>query len=120
MKRNLPITLTSFLTALLLFLILIPYSMFLGWSFFSGVLFWLILVPVVAYVFSMLMVKGLKRALVSAMAGFILFHLFMVFMIYEHYKTDMFILMVGSIIPAAAIILFVHVLAAKRAKVIQS
>lgn len=99
--------LAALLTAVSLFVVLIPYSLFLGWNLGSGVLFWFVLVPIVANLSS-----GFFRFqdnLVAAISGELLFYAFMVFMTYKHYNSDLFILMLYSVLPTLFLLVLYNI-----------
>jgi hypothetical protein len=90
-----------------LFVILIPYSVFLGWNLGTSVLFWFILVPIVANLSS-----GFFRFpdnLAAAILGELLFYAFMVFMTYKHYKNDLFMLMLYSVLPTVLLLVLYNI-----------
>ena len=84
------------LVSLSLLVILIPFSLFIGWNLLTAILFWFILVPIIANQSSRFHSK-IKKQLIVAISDCILFYLFMIFMIYYHYKSDFFKLMITSI-----------------------
>ena len=86
-----------------IFLILVPYSLLLGWSLLTSVLFWFILVPTLTFYLPMIFLKkGLH--VTSSLAGLVLFYGFMIFMIYEHFDTDLFTVMMASAVFNLALI----------------
>jgi hypothetical protein len=99
--------LVTFLTAISLFVVLIPYSLFLGWNLGTGVLFWFILVPIVANLSSSFFRS--PDNLVAAISGELLFYAFMVFMTYKHYESDLFILMVYSVLPTLFLLVLYNI-----------
>ena len=95
--------LATFLTALSLFVVLVPYSLFLGWNLITTLFFWFILLPIVANLTSYFFRS--PDNLVAAVLGEVLFYAFMIFMIYKHYKSDVFTVMVYSILPTLFLLL---------------
>jgi hypothetical protein len=83
------------LLPVILFAVLAPFSMFVGWNLFTMLLMWFIVMPFIAVNFSTIL-KLRGNHLVQALAGLIIFYGFMVFMIYKHFKTDFFLLMMTS------------------------
>lgn len=79
----------------ILFATLAPFSLFVGWNLFTLILFWFIIIPLIAVNSSMLLkIKGNRK--LQAVVGLIIFYAFMVFMIYKQYKTDYFKIMLVS------------------------
>lgn len=78
-----------------LFLILIPFSVLFGQNLIVVLLFWFILVPAISISLPFLVLKRAAH-LVQSLIGLILFYLFMVWMIYDHYQTDFFRVMMFS------------------------
>lgn len=70
-------------------IVLVPYSLLLGWNGATLILFWLVLTPGLT-VYLPKLVSTNTRHLFESIAGMILFYGLMVFMIYDHYKTDYF------------------------------
>lgn len=75
--------------------VLVPFSIFIGWNLITLILFWLILTPVLTICLPTL-VSGNKDHLFESLVGLIIFYAIMVFMIYDHYKTDYFQIMILS------------------------
>jgi len=81
------------------------FSITFGWNLLTMLLFWFLFVPFSAYYLPRLVSKkdiNLKQSII----GLILFYAFMVFMIYEHFQTDFFILMMTSLISNIGIVSF--------------
>ncbi len=76
-------------------IVLVPYSMLIGWNGPTLILFWLVLTPGLT-VYLPKLVSTTRRHLFESLAGMILFYGLMVFMIYDHYKTDYFQFMMIS------------------------
>jgi hypothetical protein len=86
-----------------IFLILAPYSLLLGWNLLTSLLFWFILVPVLALYLPMIFLKkGLR--VTPSLTGLVLFYGFMIFMIYDHFDTDLFTVMMASAVFNLALI----------------
>ena len=75
--------------------VLIPYSLFLGWSLIKVVVFWFLMVPFISILTARFYSKEKKQILPSVIGCFI-FYLFTVFMIYNDYKSDYFKIMIIS------------------------
>jgi hypothetical protein len=78
-----------------LFLTMLPFSFLTGWSIATMAIYWFLLIPFIIEYLPTLFFKN-KNQLTQSLIGMLLFYLFMVFMIYDHYKTDMFQMMVVS------------------------
>ena len=88
------------------FLSLAIFSLTLGWNLLTMLLFWFLLIPFIAYRLPSLISKkdfNLKQSII----GLIIFYAFMVFMIYENFQTDYFILMMISLFSNIGIISFI-------------
>ena len=72
------------------------FSLALGMSLINAILFWFLLVPIITYFTSRLVYKE-RLKFYHLLANFILFYGFMVFMIYKHYQSDLFHLMLISL-----------------------
>jgi len=77
--------------------ILVPFSLLLGWNPMTLILFWFVLVPATAMLLPTLVSRS-NNHLIESVAGLIIFYGIMVFMIYDHYKTDYFRVMTLSCI----------------------
>jgi len=78
-------------------IILVPFSMLIGWGLFTGVLFWFIITPGLA-IFLPTKVSASKNHLLESLVGLSIFYAMMVFMIYKQYQTDYFKIMVLSLV----------------------
>jgi hypothetical protein len=76
-------------------IILVPFSLLIGWNLVTLILFWFVLIPAGAIYFPALVSKN-KNHLVESLFGLTIFYAIMVFMIYDHYKTDYFQIMIWS------------------------
>ena len=76
-------------------ILFIPFSLIIGWNLISLLLFWFVLTPLTA---TLLPFKVLKRKnrLIESITGLLIFYAFIVFMIYDHYKSDYFQVMIVS------------------------
>lgn len=75
--------------------ILVPFSLLIGWNLLSAVIFWLVLTPVLAGHLPTL-ISNNKNLLAESLTGLLIFYALMVFMIYDHFKTDLFLIMMVS------------------------
>ena len=76
-------------------IILVPYSRLIGWNGATLILFWFVITPGLATYLPTL-VSDRKNHLFESLWGLAIFYAIMVFMIYDHYKTDYFQLMIWS------------------------
>ena len=76
-------------------IILIPFSMLIGWNLITLILFWLVLTPGLTIYLPTLVSRN-KNHSFESLLGLTIFYAIMVFMIYDHYKTDYFQLMIWS------------------------
>jgi len=76
-------------------IVLIPFSMLIGWNLITLILFWLILTPGLTIYLPRLVSRN-KDHLFESLMGLTIFYTIMIFMIYDHYKTDYFQLMIWS------------------------
>lgn len=76
-------------------ILLLPFSFLTGWNLATAVIYWFFICPFMAEylpgVFS-----GNKDQLSKSLIGLLIFYSFMVLMIFEHYQSDMFLLMMLS------------------------
>jgi hypothetical protein len=80
---------------IMLFTFFVPFSLFIGWNLFTLGLFWFVVIPIIAVNSSpILKIRGSR--LLQAVGGLIIFYAVMVFMIYEHFHTDYFFVMMVS------------------------
>lgn len=92
-----------------LILILVPFSMLIGWNLFTATLFWLIITPAVTIYLPKLISKN-KDHLWESLIGMTIFYAFMVFMIYDHYKTDYFQIMIVSLVVNMMVVLMMRLI----------
>ena len=83
----------------------VPFSLLLGWNLILGILFWFFLVPLISWISSKFCLCRTRQIIVG-IGGCIFFYLIMIFMIYSHYQTDMFKLMIFSSFTSMALIWF--------------
>ena len=76
-------------------IILIPFSMLIGWNLMTLILFWFVLTPGLT-IYLPTLVSSNKKHLFESLVGLIIFYGLMAFMIYDHYKTDYFQAMIVS------------------------
>src|SRR5687768_11346846 len=76
-------------------IILVPFSLLIGWNLITLILFWFVLTPGLTLYLPTL-VSDNKSHLFESVVGLIIFYGMMVFMIYDHYKTDYFQVMAVS------------------------
>ena len=75
--------------------ILIPFSLLIGWNPLTLLLFWLVIIPALV-VYLPTIVSNKKNLLFESSIGLLIFYALMVFMIYEHYQSDYFLVMIFS------------------------
>lgn len=78
-----------------LVVVLVPFSLLIGWNLISLFLFWFVISPGLT-IYLPTMVSGNRFHLFESLAGFVIFYAVMVFMIYDHFKTDYFQIMMLS------------------------
>jgi hypothetical protein len=76
-------------------IILAPYSLLIGWNLTTLILFWLLLTPARA-IYLPTLVSSNNNHLFESILGMTIFYALMVFLIYDHYKTDYFQVMIWS------------------------
>jgi hypothetical protein len=76
-------------------IILVPFSLLIGWNLVTLILFWFVLTPGLT-IYLPTLVSSKKNHLFESFTGLVIFYGLMVFMIYDHYKTDYFQLMMVS------------------------
>ncbi len=91
------LTFSAAFVVISLLVVSVPYFLLLGWNLITLLLFWFILVPFISILSSRFYNK-INKNWIAAITGCIIFYLFMVFMIYSHYKTDFFkVMMISSV-----------------------
>lgn len=79
-----------------IFLTLAPYAFFTGHNHILTIVpFWFIIVPIITFYLPKIFAKE-ENTLQPSLIGLILFYLFMVLMIYKHYQSDVFQVMMVS------------------------
>ena len=101
------LSISVIIVILSLIVILVPYSLFLGWNLFTSILFWFVLVPLISVLTARFHGKPGKRLLVGII-GCLLFYLTIIFMIYSSYQSDQFKLMILSSFSSLLIIWFLN------------
>jgi hypothetical protein len=76
-------------------IVLIPFSILIGWNLLTLFLFWFVVIPGLT-IYLPAMAFGNKRRLFDSLTGLVIFYAIMVLMIYDHYRTDYFQVMVLS------------------------
>jgi hypothetical protein len=76
-------------------IILVPFSIFIGWNLITLFLFWFVLIPTLT-LYLPTKISNNKNHLLESLLGLTIFYGIMIFMIYEHYKSDYFIIMIIS------------------------
>ena len=76
-------------------IVLVPFSILIGWNLITLTLFWLVITPALTIYLPIVVSKN-KNHLFESLPGLLIFYAIMVFMIYDHYKTDYFKVMILS------------------------
>ena len=84
---------------------LVPFSLFIGWNLVTAIMFWFILVPLISWV-SAKFCMDRTRQIIVGIVGCVFFYLIIILMIFNHYQTDLFKLMIFSSITSLALIWF--------------
>lgn len=84
---------------------LVPFSLLIGWDLVTGIMFWFFLVPLISWIAAKFCMDRTRQIIVG-IVGCTFFYLIMIFMIYSHYQTDMFKLMIFSSFTSMALIWF--------------
>ncbi len=101
------LTISVIIVTLSLIIILVPYSLFLGWNLFTSILFWFIFVPLISILAARFYNNPEKRLLVGII-GCLFFYFFIIFMIYGSYQSDQFKLMIVSLFSSILMIWFLN------------
>ena len=104
------ITKDNLLTALIIVagiaIVLVPYSLLIGWNVLTLILFWAIIVPAIA-INAPKLLPHIQPTTFGKLLGLFLFYAGMVFMIYEHYQTDFFlVMMLGAVENVIMVLLY--------------
>ena len=75
--------------------VIVPFSLLIKWNLISALVFWFVVTPGIA-IFLTIRIMGDKNHVVESLLGLVLFYGIMVFMIYDHFNTDYFQLMLFS------------------------
>ena len=76
---------------------LVLFSFTLGWNLWTLLFFWFILVPGLTYSFPVLIFKE-KVHPIQAIIGLLIFYALLIFMIYDHFQSDYFKIMILSLV----------------------
>lgn len=93
-KKN--ILFSLFIMPLGIFLVLMPYSLLIGWSLTSLVIFWFVIIPCLAVLIPRLILK--KYHFTHPILGLLIFYTLMVWGIYDHWQSDYFLIMIVSLL----------------------
>jgi hypothetical protein len=85
----------AFVLPLGLAVVLVLFSLLLGWDILTSLLFWFLLAPLIS-IYLPAKVSGNRNHLPESVAGLLIFYGIMVFMIYDHYQSDYFQVMMAS------------------------
>ena len=94
-------------------IVLIPFSILVGWNLLTMILFWFFIVPAIATLLPSLLSKN-KSHLFESLVGVLIFYALMVFMIYDHFMTDYFQIMILSCVIN---LVFVYLISWTRRKI---
>ena len=90
-----------------LVIVLVPFSIWIGWNLVTLILFWFVITPGLTIYLPTLIANN-KNYLVEALVGLIIFYAIMVLMIYDHYKTDYFQIMIVSCVINLILVSAIH------------
>ena len=76
-------------------IVLVPFSLLIGWNLVSLFVFWFVIIPGLAIYLPTKFSRN-RFHLFESFAGLLIFYALMVFMIYDHFKTDYFQIMILS------------------------
>jgi hypothetical protein len=76
-------------------IVLLPFSLLVGWTLISLILFWLFLTPAITVCLPLLFSER-QLLFFKSLIGLAVFYAIMVFMIYDHYESDYFQIMIAS------------------------
>jgi len=92
-----------------LLILLLPFSFITGWNSATLVVYWIFITPFVAEYVPTLFSKN-KNQLQHSVVGMLIYYSFVAFMIFKHYQTDMFfIIMLSCLINLGSITLISYV-----------
>lgn len=95
---------------------LILFSLSIGWDPVTLFSFWFLLVPVLTLYLPTLLLRS-KNNVFDSLFGLIIFYGLMIWMIYEHYQTDYFQIMIVSLVINIVIVFVISLIMTQRAKV---
>ena len=78
-------------------IVLVPFSIFIAWNLVTLIVFWFIVIPWLT-IYLPTIVSQSKNHLFESLGGLVIFYATMVFMIYDHYKSDYFQVMIVSFV----------------------
>jgi hypothetical protein len=78
-------------------IVLVPFSILIGWNVITLILFWFVLTPGLTIYLPTKFSRN-KNHFIESLLGLVIFYAIMVFMIYDHYKTDYFQIMILSFV----------------------
>lgn len=87
----------ALIVPIVLAIILVPFSLLIGWGLLSLLVFWFVLIPVLTFYLPTIISKN-QNHLYESLVGLLVFYGLMVFLIYDHYTTDYFQIMVLSLV----------------------
>jgi len=76
-------------------IVLVPFSLLIGWNLLTLILFWFVITPSLTIYLPTAVSKNKSHFFESSL-GLLIFYGLLVFMIYDHYKTDYFQVMIVS------------------------
>ncbi len=76
-------------------LVLIPFSLLIGWNLVTLFIFWLVIVPTLV-IFAPILVFKNKNHFTESLAGMAIFYGLVIYLIYDHYQSDYFQFMMWS------------------------
>ena len=76
-------------------IILIPYSLLIGWNILTAGLFWFVIIPALA-IYVPGRVSRNSDHVAESLSGLAIFYAGMIVMIYTHYNSDFFLIMIIS------------------------
>ena len=76
-------------------IVLVPFSILVGWNLITLILFWFVLIPLLS-IYLPTKFSGNRNHLIESLVGLVIFYAMMTFMIYDLYQTDYFQIMILS------------------------
>lgn len=77
-------------------MVLVPYSMLVGWNIVSMLFFWFLMVPAAASYLPFILQNDRRNHYSQSLLGLLLFYSIMIIMIHDHFQSDYFKLMLIS------------------------